>query len=235
MAPAFRLMACESRGDIGRVAADLGMDMSRLTSFAAAGIAAFALLSTPAWAQDQPAAAAASDAPPEPPGWIKQCTTAQQTPGKDGCQTARDLRDQTGQVVASVALRDEKSSGKHILALAVPPGLQIQPGIRVLIDDQTPINARYTICYPQACVVEADASDAVVSAMKKGKVLVIQAVTVTGQGATFPVTLPGFGKAYDGEPISNDDLAKVQKDWSDKMILWLQAHPPKPAAAAPQQ
>ena len=210
--------------------------MARLTSFVAAGFAALTLASTPASAQDQTAAAAA-DAPPEPPGWIKQCLTAAEAPGKEGCQTARDLRDPTGQVVASISLRDEKATGKHVLALAVPPGLQIQPGIRVMVDDQSAVNARYTICYPQACVVEADASDAVVGMLKKGKVLVIQAVTVNGQGATFPISLPGFAKAYDGQATSSEEFAKLQKDWADKMTQWIKDHPPKPAAstAAPQQ
>lgn len=217
--------------------------MARLTSLAAAGFAALTLASTPAAAQDQPATpaaqpadAGAADAPPEPPGWIKQCLTAAQAPGKEGCQTARDLRDPTGQVVASIALRDDKATGKHFLALAVPPGLQIQPGIRIMVDDQSAVNARYTICYPQACVVEAEASDAVLGMLKKGKVLVIQAVTVNGQGATFPIALPGFAKAYEGQATTAEEFGKLQTDWSNKMIPWLQKHPQRPQApAAPPQ
>ena len=221
--------------------------MTRLPLFAAAGLAALVFSAAASYAQETPAppaqqpplspeiaAAAAKDEPPEPPSWIKQCADQKES-GKTLCQTARDLRGPNGQVLASLAVSEEKGSGKRKLSIAVPPGLQIQPGIRVFVDEQNTANARYTICYPAACVVEADATDAVVGAMKKGKVLIIQAITIEGKGATFPVSLPGFGKAFDDEPMPNDQFAKIQKDWADKMNAWLVAHPPKRQAAQPQQ
>ena len=215
----------------------LGSDMIRLPFFSAGGFAAVILLATQACAQEQPAAPAAptgADAAPAPPGWIKQCVTEKdKDTGKVGCQTARDLRDlTTGQLFASVAVRDEKAAGKRTISVAVQPGLQIQPGIRLFIDEQNMANARYTICYPTACIVEAEAPDALVSAMKKGKSLVIQAITIQGKVATFPIALPGFAKAYEGEATSAEDFAKIQKDWADKMTAWLKAHPPAPPQAA---
>ena len=214
--------------------------MIRLPLSAAAGLAAVFLLATQACAQDQPAAPAApaaaagdpADAPPDPPGWIKQCITDKDT-GKGVCQTARDLREPSGQLFASVAVRDDKGTGKRTISVAIQPGLQIQPGIRLFVDDQNLANARYTICYPTACIVEADAPDTLIGPMKKGKALIIQAITIQGKVATFPIVLPGFAKAYDGEPTTAEAFAKLQKDWSDKMTAWLQTHKPAAPAGAP--
>lgn len=220
----------------------MGMDMNRLPTIGAAALAASLAFAMPARAQEQippPAPAAQTEEippPPAPPGWIKQCLkTPDESGAEDICQTARDLRDEFGQVAASIAYRDNRTAKKRTLALAVPPGLQIQPGIRIFIDEQNAANAQFTICYPQSCVVETAATEALLGNMKKGKILTIQAITVQGRGATFPIGLDGFAKSLDGEPMPNEDLQKLQKAWSDEMTAWLQKYGARLQAMRRQQ
>ena len=160
------------------------MSLRLLATVAAVAIG---LAASPALAQDQPAQpaapkpaaqkppaaqpnAAAAGVPAATPGnttpaisgpqpdWVKLCQPDPQTK-KDICQTSRDLRAETGQTLASVAVREDKS-GKRVLIMAIPPGMQIQPGVRVVVDQQQPITAKFSVCFPNVCLVEAEATDA---------------------------------------------------------------------------
>lgn len=213
--------------------------------------AAAALMVAPAMAQNQPAkpapgkpaapAGAAAPAAPDAnasttpaisgpqPDWVKLCSNDPQTK-KDICQTSRDLRAETGQTLASVALREEKG-GKRMLILAIPPGMQIQPGVRVVIDQQQPVMGRYSVCFPNVCLVELEATEALVNNMKKGTTLNLQALSVQARGVVFPIGLNGFGKAYDGPPL---DPKVVQAD-QEKLRKQLEEAAAKAREQAGQQ
>jgi invasion protein IalB len=197
------------------------------------------LMVAPALAQDQPApkpaapakaaqgakpAAGAQGAPSNTtpaisgpqPDWVKLCSTDPQTK-KDICQTSRDLRAETGQTLASVAIREDKTGGKRVMIMAIPPGMQIQPGIRVVVDQQQPVLAKFSVCFPNVCLVETEATDALVGALKKGTTLNLQALNVQARGVVFPIALAGFGKAYDGAPLDPKAFQTGQKKLSDEL------------------
>jgi invasion protein IalB len=187
---------------------------------------------TPAAAQEQPArpaaapaqqgqqgrAAPANDMPaisgPQP-DWVKLCSTDPQSK-KEICQTSRDLRAETGQTLASVALREDKT-GKRVLMMAIPPGMQIQPGVRVIVDQQTPVMAKFSVCFPTVCLVETEASDTLIGSMKKGSTLNLQALNVQARGVVFPISLTGFANAYDGAPIDPKAAQQEQKTLQDAL------------------
>jgi invasion protein IalB len=193
---------------------------------------AVGLLAAPAVAQDQqpakpaapnPAAGAPAPAPgnttpaisgPQP-DWVKLCSTDPQSK-KDICQTSRDLRAETGQTLASVALREEKG-GRRMLIMAIPPGMQIQPGVRLVIDQQPPATARFTVCFPNVCLAEAEAADTLIGMMKKGTTLNLQALNVQARGVVFPFSLSGFAKAYDGQPLDPKVYQSEQKKLQDEL------------------
>jgi invasion protein IalB len=207
--------------------------------FATTATAAFCLSVAPALAQDQPAKPAAPAAKPAAapaakpaapaaqgsnttpaisgpqPDWVKLCSNDPQTK-KDICQTSRDLRAETGQTLASVAVREDKG-GKRILIMAIPPGMQIQPGVRVVVDQQQPVLGRFSVCFPNVCLVETEATDALIAAFKKGTTLNLQALNVQARGVVFPIALAGFGKAYDGAPLDPKVYQSEQKKLSDKL------------------
>lgn len=149
------------------------------------------------------------------PEWVKLCAPDPQTK-KDICQTSRDLRAETGQTLASVALREDKS-GKRLLIMAIPPGMQIQPGVRVIVDQQPPIPARYSVCFPNVCLVETEISDAQLGLLRKGKMLNLQALNVQARGVVFPFQLTGFAKAYDGKPVDPKAVQAEQQQLREQM------------------
>lgn len=205
--------------------------------FANAVVATVLLIAAPALAQDAkpadpaapaaPAAAApAAQAPAAPansgpnvasiqPEWVKLCGPDPATK-KDICQTSRDLRAETGQTLASVAVREEKG-GKRMLIMAIPPGMQIQPGIRIVIDEGKPVAGRYSVCFPNVCLVEAEVTDALIASMKKGQKLNLQALNVQARGVVFPVGLDGFGKSYDGDPIDPKKFQDEQTSLNEQL------------------
>ena len=197
-------------------------------------VAALGLMAAPAFAQQQPAKPAAPAAPaadqaaadadqgnatpaiPGPqPDWVKLCSTDPQSK-KELCQTSRDLRAETGQTLASVAIRQDKG-GKRLLIMAIPPGMQIQPGVRVVIDQQPPVGGKFSVCFPNVCLAETDATDALIGVMKKGTTLNLQALNVQGRGVVFPIGLKGFGKALDGAPIDPKVVQNEQEQLRKKL------------------
>ena len=103
---------------------------------AAATFALTVLAAAPVVAQQAaPAdAAAAADTPPlssVQPSWVKSCQKDEKA-HVEMCQISRDLRAETGQTIASISLREQKTDKgvKRGLVIAVPPGMQIPPGDR---------------------------------------------------------------------------------------------------------
>jgi invasion protein IalB len=165
-----------------------------MTSRILMATAAF-LLSFPALAQDQPAkptagapaapaAAQQGDETPKlsgpQPDWTKVCSQDPQAK-REFCQISRDLRGETGQTLASVAVREVKGA-KRMLVMAIPPGTQIQPGVRVFVDKTQVGTGKFSVCMQNACFVESEMTDAMLAIFKKGTLLTLQAVNVQGRG-----------------------------------------------------
>jgi invasion protein IalB len=189
------------------------------------------LISVPALAQDQPAKPAAG-APAAPaaaqqgdetpklsgpqPDWTKVCSQDPQAK-REFCQISRDLRGETGQTLASVAVREVKGA-KRMLVMAIPPGTQIQPGVRVFVDKTQVGTGKFSVCMQNACFVESELPDAVLATFKKGTLLTLQAVNVQGRGMQLPIALAGFGKAYDGPALDPKVFADNQKKLQQQLI-----------------
>ena len=161
------------------------------------------------------------------PNWVKICN-ADEKAKKEVCLTSRDVRTDTGQNVASIAIRQVSGEPKKFFLAAVPPGLLIQPGVRVAVDQNQPATGKYSICFPNACYAEVEITDAFFKNMQKGKNLVVQAMNQQAKTVNFPVSLEGFGKAYDGAAMDpkafaderkelNDGLAKKAQEARDKL------------------
>lgn len=162
------------------------------------------------------AAAAASNFLDTP--WLKLCSTEPQSK-KQVCVIAKDLRLDTagGQPIASVAIREFPGESRRILMLAVPVGMQIQPGLRVQIDNGKQEQAKYSICFQNACFAEMVASDQFVSSLKKGSQLTLVTINQQGQPIAFPVSLKNFAKVYDGPATDPAVLQKQQQDLQQQL------------------
>lgn len=178
-------------------------------------------LTAPAIAQQQTApqtlaqagqAAAASDNP-----WVKICNTDQQSQ-KEICLITQELRADTGQFLASVAIREIKGEQRRLLLNSVPVGMLIQPGLQLQVDNNKAIEAKYTICFPNACYAEtAFDNDAFIQQMKAGGKLRITALNQQAKPVRFEMTLVGFTAAYDGEGLNPQQLAQQQRALQEEL------------------
>ncbi|WP_309388180.1 invasion associated locus B family protein [Chelatococcus sambhunathii] len=150
------------------------------------------------------------------PEWVKICNTDDKAK-KEVCLTSRDVRTETGQNVASIAVRQVSGEPKKFFLAAVPPGLLIQPGIRVAVDNNQPATGKYSICFPNACYAEVEITDAFFKNMQKGKNLVVQAMNQQAKTINFPVGLDGFQKAYDGAALDAKQVADQQEKNNEAM------------------
>lgn len=197
---------------------------------AGAIFAALALTAGPASAQApapaaKPAAkpaAAAKDAPAaakeeaeDPLPWIKICSKDAEK--KNVCLVAKELRSPEGQLVASAALRDIEGDPKKVLLIAVPPVVLIQPGMRVQIDKGKQMEAKYTICFPNACYAEMEIADKAIDEMKKGKVLVVTSLNIQQKPMAFPFLLSTFKTASEGEGIDPSAGQKNQEQLQQEL------------------
>ncbi|HVI29337.1 invasion associated locus B family protein [Hansschlegelia sp.] len=191
--------------------------------------AAIGVVAVPSYAQDKPAAGDAQKAPddaagpgpmpanppaPPQPNWVKICNTDPNAK-KEVCLTSRDLRTETGQTIASVAVRVVSGDNKKFVLAAVPPGLLIQPGVRIAVDQNTPTNGKYSICFPNACYAELEINDAFFNNMKKGNNLVLQAMNQQAKTLNFPVSLSGFTKAYEGPAADPKAIEEYKKEMNE--------------------
>lgn len=184
-----------------------------LLTLALALIAGFAV--SPASAQGKK-----GDAKPKAEGeqsaWVKLCETAPDLsdPKKklNVCLTHHERLDgNTGRVLVSAAIREVDGQDKKALMVMVPLGMALPPGVQVKVDENEPVKLQYTLCHAAGCTAEAEATQAVIDDMKKGKRVVVAAINLAGKAIGFPVPLTGFDKALTGKPVDNEKYKEARK------------------------
>lgn len=163
-----------------------------------------------------PAAAPAAAAPADQGPWTKLCTTDPASK-KDFCVVTQEVHADTGQFIASAAIRQITGDTKLTLIAAVPPGVMIQPGLGVSIDSGKQSVVKYTICFPTACYGELDIDTDFVASMKNGKQLVLVARNQQDKNVAFPLTLGGFTKTFEGQGL-NPTEAQAHQDELNKAL-----------------
>ncbi len=143
------------------------------------------------------------------PSWAKLCN-ADPTTGKQLCLTIQEIRADTGQFIASATVRTIEGDAKKSLITAVPPGMLLQPGLRIQIDDGEQREVKYGICFPNACYGELEINDEFITALKGGGKLTLTTLNQQAKPVNFPMTLAGFTKAYDGSGL--DTAAQQQRE-----------------------
>lgn len=127
--------------------------------------------------------------------WTVACTTP--TGGVSCAISQTQVRGENRQRVLAVELasagRGKTASGVMVL----PFGLKLDAGVMLAIDDKEPLPAaRFSTCLPAGCLVPLDFDAAVVTALKAGGALQVEAVANdSGQEVRFSVSLNGFSSA----------------------------------------
>ena len=103
----------------------------------------------------------------------------------------------------SKQLEKASAAGKKMqFIIGVPPGMLLQPGIHTQVDDaKTQSVLAYSICFPNTCFADMDATADFLKQIRGGKQITIIAINQGAQTISFPISLAGFAKAYDGAGI----------------------------------
>jgi invasion protein IalB len=178
-------------------------------------------------AQQPPAAAAPAPAPQAQGDqqlpviyspWTKVCGKDQnQANAKEVCLIVKEARLETGQFIAGAVLIEPEGEPKKILRVTLPLGMQLIQGTRLILDQGTPQQRPYLICFPNGCMSDYEADADMVGKMKKGQGLVVQAINSTGQPINLVLPLADFAKAYDGPPTDPKELEAQQKKLQDEL------------------
>jgi invasion protein IalB len=181
--------------------------------------------------------------PPEPPqkppanqsAWVKLCDdeeTQSRYVGKSTlgvCLTHHERLDgNSGKVLVSVAVRQIEGHNKQYFMVMVPPGMQLQPGMRVsmypkdqweLVQknekvDETKLKTlklNYTQCRSTGCTAESETTPELINELKTFGGMVVWAINASGQPVGFPVPLVGFAEALAGPPMNNQKYTKARQ------------------------
>lgn len=197
-------------------------------------------------AQAQPAAPAQAPAaqqqqPPQSvavPGintpWTKVCGSDPAS-NKEICMTTQDFTAETGQPLASAAIREVKDDPNKKFIVSVPVGMLLQPGTRVVIDQQPPLALKYEICFPNGCFAGMDVNAEFVAKLKKSQSMTIQALQMGGRTLNFVLPTKEFAKAYDGAPSDPNVVAAERQKLADELqkLAQKKMEANQPAGAAP--
>jgi invasion protein IalB len=151
--------------------------------------------------------------------WTKFCLKGQNNDpnAKQVCFTGKDARIESGMPVVAAVLIEPEGEPKKLLRVTLPLGMQLVHGTRVIVDQNQPMTAPYVICFTNGCMADYDASGDLVSKLKKGQGLVIQAINSTGQPISLVLPLADFAKAYDGPPTDPKVFEEQQKKLQDEL------------------
>jgi invasion protein IalB len=242
---------------------------------AAALALSLALCAGPAYAQNAPAkpqSAQAQPAPAQPapaqpapgqqappqlpskidlvspePQWVKLCGK-EQTTGKEACQVERNFGASADQPpVVSIQVFELQGEERRKLRLMLPVGTLLKPGFRVIIDKGDPIEGKYELCAPNACIAEIDIGASTIAAIKKGQkmsILVrVPGGDASGRELTLTAPISEFAAAYDGKPMDpkllEQQRAQLQQQLQKKaeeqrrLLEQQQQQSAAPGAAAP--
>ncbi len=143
--------------------------------------------------------------------WTKLCQPADAAQNvKETCGITQQLFAETGQVLAVVTVIEEKGA-QRLFRIAVPFGMLLQPGLRLVVDQNQPIEVKYTICGQGGCLADLEANDAFITSLKGGKTLLVQMINHMGRTVNITFPLTDFAKSYDGPPVDPKELQAQKK------------------------
>lgn len=207
----------------------------------------------PAAAPQQPGVpqqGAAAGAPEAPQliysPWAKFCGKGNDPNAKEVCFTGKDARTEAGQPVVAAALIEPDGEPKKLFRVTLPSPLQLQYGTRIIIDKEPPLSGAFFTCFANGCMADYEATPDLVAKLKKGQMLVIQAINLAAAAISFPLPLAdntgnSFAKANEGPPTDPKVFEEQQKKLNEELQKRaeearkrLQSQNGTPAAPAPK-
>ena len=149
--------------------------------------------------------------------WTKFCIKGQEAGAKQVCFTGKDGRIESGQPVIAAVIIEPEGEPKKILRVTLPLGMQLQHGTRIIVDSNPPAQQPYVICFQNGCMSDYEVTPEMLTSLKKGQNLNVQAINSNGAALTLPLPLADFAKAYDGPPTDPKEFEATQKKLQEEL------------------
>jgi invasion protein IalB len=145
--------------------------------------------------------------------WGKICFKAtQEALSKMVCRTTINGRWDTNQIALRVDLIEREGDPVARLQIFVVPGSFLQPGIRLTVDQGSPIQIPYVICLTNGCVAGSVASASFIHDLETGQMLALETVNSNVLGVTNSVPLQDFAEVHQGAPAQVFEQ-RLEGDW----------------------
>jgi invasion protein IalB len=131
--------------------------------------------------------------------WVKFCRTDSDATAREVCFTFKNGRI-AGEPAVAVVLIEPAGEAKKTLRVTLPLGMDLQKGTWIMVDQGQQRNAPYSRCVRDGCVADYNADFELISELKNGRGLMVQAVIGEGPEIKFVLPLADFGKAHKGPP-----------------------------------
>ena len=136
--------------------------------------------------------------------WRKVCFKATQEAGsKMVCRTTINGRWDTGQIALRVDLIAREGDPVGRLQIFVTPGSFLQPGIKLTIDQGSPMQIPYVICLTNGCVAGSAANAGFIHDLETGQMLALETVNSNVLGVTSSLPPQGFCRSSPGSTGAN--------------------------------
>jgi invasion protein IalB len=149
--------------------------------------------------------------------WAKFCGKGQDANAKQVCFTGKDARTEAGQPVVAAALIEPDGEPKKLFRITLPSPLQLQYGTRLIVDQQQPMTGPFFTCFANGCMADYEATPDMITKLKGGQVLTIQAINLAGAAISFPLPLTDFKKANEGAPTDPKVFEEQQKKLQEEL------------------
>ncbi len=158
---------------------------------------ALSLLMTPARADEAALPGGATSLRESYGDWLVNCAIAGQgAQARKVCAMTQEQKASSGQRVIAMELRAAASD--TLATLYLPFGLDLTAGATMQIDEGT--NGKtlpFRTCLPVGCLVLSNIDAGMLTSLRNGKSLKVHAKADNGKEMVFPLSLAGFGTAFD--------------------------------------
>jgi invasion protein IalB len=145
--------------------------------------------------------------------WRKICFKAAQEAGsKLVCRTTINGRWDTGQIAIRLDLIEREGDPVARLQIFVAPGSFLQPGIKLTVDQGSPMQIPYVICFTNGCVAGSVANAGLIHDLESGQMLVLEAVNSNVVGVTTSLPLKEFAEVHREAPAQIFEQ-RLEGDW----------------------
>jgi hypothetical protein len=102
--------------------------------------------------------------------------------------------------IVSAVLIERPREEKKSLHVTLPPRVNTERSLRIIIDQGQPIERPHAGCSVRECRAEHDAGPELVASLKHGRILTLETVDNANSPISVAIPLVGFADAYDGLP-----------------------------------